>query len=187
MKHSLLLRMVIGVGWFLLVILLVALFLTVLPLLALLGLYFLLVEVVFSARLWWAGRSLSWAEARTRLRTGGGTLVLEVLPNGGAVERVWLLNAPLPKLDPHAPWPEFADLGRQLQTQPGALTVGERLTTWHDRYLPRLAPSMSLVSFASGSARQCVDAARLPEGSVAYAFAPQLTDAVRRSFGRPRK
>jgi hypothetical protein len=185
MKHNFPLSLLIGVAWFVFILLLVALFIVCIPFLLLLGVYFLLLEAVLHARLSWSGRSITWAEACAKLSTGRGTLILEVLPNGGEVERVWLMRERLGKLDPYAPWQEFAELDRQLRSDPLALSVDEGFTNWCSRTLPRLAPGLCLVSaIPGGTVRRCLDEAHLPERSVAVVLSPQLTTAVRRSFHR---
>ncbi|MFL5339148.1 MAG: hypothetical protein ACJ8F7_03190 [Gemmataceae bacterium] len=187
MKRDLPWRLFLGVLWLLLVFVAFAVFVICIPLLLAVGLYFLFVEISLHIRLLWAGRTLSWAKARAKLQAGGGTLLLEVLPHGGEVERVWLLRDRLAKLDPLAPWNDFAELDRQLRGEPQALTVDDGFTAWCRRTLPRLAPGLCLVSgFPAGTLRRSLDESRLPERSVAVVLAPQLTAAVRRSFGTPR-
>ena len=187
MKRDLPWRLLLGVLWLLLVFVVFVVFVVCIPLLLAVGLYFLFIEVSLYVRLLWTGRTLSWAKARAKLQAGGGTLLLEVLPHGGEVERVWLLRDRLAKLDPAAPWQDFAELDRQLRGEPQALTVSDGFTTWCRGTLPRLAPGLCLVSgFPAGTLRRSLDESHLPENSVAVVLAPQLTSAVRRGFGRPR-
>src|SRR5712691_9379702 len=68
-----------------------------------------LVERVFRFRLRCAGRIMRWDAARQYLKDGG-TLIVEIPANGGAVDRLWLLRDRLGKLDPLAPWVAFRQL-----------------------------------------------------------------------------
>ena len=143
-----------------------------------------LVERVFRFRLRCAGRIMRWDAARQYLKDGG-TLIVEIPANGGAVDRLWLLRDRLGKLDPLAPWVAFRQLENQILAEVPTLTAGEEFTRWCRSHLPRLAQSAILISAPRGrTVWQYVQQVPMNTGNVAIVLTPDLTSAVKRSLRR---
>ena len=187
MTWKILTRVLLCLGVAVGVLIVMAVFLVVLPFLLLAGLRFLIAEAWFQFRLWLAGRIVRWEQAREQLHVTGGTLILEAGPVPGAQDRLWLLDERLAKLDPQAPWDGFAELERQVWVENTPLTTNDGFDRWCRTRLRRLARSAALVSFPSGlSPRQCLTYGHFPAQSVAVVLSPQMTTAVRHTFGRKR-
>lgn len=151
------------------------LFILCIPLLTLLGLALVVVGSCVRIRLWWTGRRVPWEDARLRLAGDFGSVVVEANPNTGDIERVWLLDDRIGKLDPSAPWPEFRELQRQLWDNPGVLTVPIEIRRWCDERLKRIVPRVRLIVGAtSRELRPWLNRGAMPIGSFAVVPSPQV-------------
>lgn len=183
MQKSILGRTLVSAGWVLLILVVFVIFILVLPILFLVGLYLLIAEATFQGWLWCCGRTIAWVKAREQIREHGATLILEAFPNGGGIERAWLLHERLAKLDPGAPWPVFRDLQQRLRYDNQTLTVPEEFSTWCRDRLPKLAPSVRLIrGLPSVATLVSLHATTMPENSIIVVPMQQMTSSVRGSF-----